>query len=113
MRKLRRPACAIIMPLSMQNLSRDYSVCPAYQAQNRPFVSSKHLSTSFFCHNGHHLLEPHIAFTNRELACDDVKSKQEPTADATDNQNLFTSDVSHGAFRYFHKHGEDGLLQRE
>jgi len=60
-----------------------------------PFVSSEHPSASLLGHNGHHLLEPYI------------------TADAANNQNFFTSDVSHCTFRYFHKHGEDGLLQRE
>ena len=65
-RKLRRPACAIMMPLSIQNLDArviemNTEAGHIDRARYIPLIHSEDMSSTLPCHDAHHLLKPFIA----------------------------------------------------
>jgi hypothetical protein len=66
MRWLKRPACAIMIPLSIQKLTRDIFVLSRWvslsdRIHNIPFIRCKDSATSFGCHDTHHFLQSLVA----------------------------------------------------
>ena len=61
-RKLRRPAWAIIIPLSMQNLYYFWAKWHKKRQSCRPFIRGKDCSPALSGHNSHHLLETLVTF---------------------------------------------------
>ena len=65
-RKLRRPACAIMMPLSIQNLDArviemNTEAGHIDRARYVPLIHGEDMSSTLPCHDAHHLLKPFIA----------------------------------------------------
>ncbi len=130
-RNISHPACAIIAPLSIQNLrfntkrlkTTDSECCEFFQQCFLPLICGKKSSISLLTHDPHHLLQAQVTCKKKSACLDADKTaiqrpslcyetnvKKPRTADSTDDQNLLRAAVSHGSFCGLHQHSEHSLL---